>query len=710
MAGSLFWLFLIASALCVYSYNVGLGIYDMTGPAVEINFMGYAVPGQRGSGIHLRLWARSYVIEDDNKRVAFVSVDGGMASDIVKTKVLEGLDAALGKGVYTVDNLSISGTHTHSGPAGFLQYVLFQATSLGFVKETFDAWVNGIVQSVLMAHSNMQPSRIFTNQGLVYDSNINRSPTSYLLNPESERAQYPEGDTDKTLLLLKFVSEETKKPTGMLSWYAVHATSMNNTNTLISGDNRGYSSYVMEKTMNGPDSIPGMGPFIAGFASTNLGDVSPNTAGPRCIDTGLPCDGSTSSCNGKCEMCIAFGPGVNGDMFQSTQIIGQRQFEAAKNIMDNAQDELTGAIDFRHSFVDMSKVNVTLSSGRVVTTCDPAMGYSFAAGTTDGPGMFNFTQGTTTGNIFWNKVRDFLGKPTPEQIKCQSPKPILINTGGMDVPYQWDPRVLPLQIFKVGRLFILSVPSEFTTMAGRRLRKAMADLVTASNILGGQKPLITIAGLANSYSSYVVTNEEYQAQRYEAASTIFGPHTLEAYIQEFTRIMKDLLAGNPTVSTLTPPNLLDQVIELMPSPKLDRPADGKNFGDVVDGFDAKEVYRAGDAVQVKFVSANPRNNQRAQGTFLTVERQIKDVNGHLVFKVVARDADWETKFDWLGGKEDPLDVQFVPYSTATITWDIPPSTKPGFFRICHFGDHKLAPDARVVPFTGCSSLFQVISA
>lgn len=28
-----------------------------------------------------------------------------------------------------------------------------------------------------------------------------------------------------------------------------------------------------------------------------------------------------------------------------------------------------------------------------VKTCKPAMGFSFAAGTTDGPGAFNFTQG-----------------------------------------------------------------------------------------------------------------------------------------------------------------------------------------------------------------------------------------------------------------------------------------------------------------------------
>ena len=42
---------------------------------------------------------------------------------------------------------------------------------------------------------------------------------------------------------------------------------------------------------------------------------------------------------------------------------------------------------------------------------------------------------------------------------------------------------------------------------------------------------VVIAGLANTYSSYIATFEEYGVQRYEGASTIFGPHTLDAYIQ-----------------------------------------------------------------------------------------------------------------------------------------------------------------------------------
>jgi neutral ceramidase len=272
------------------------------------------------------------------------------------------------------DNLSISGTHTHSGPGGFLQYILYLVTSLGFVKETFDAWVQGITASVVMAHKSMQPAKILINQGTLQDANINRSPTSYLRNPQAERDQYPDGDTDKNMLLLNFVSEATGKSIGVFNWFAVHATSMNNTNTLVSGDNKGYAAYALEKDVNGASSTPGVGPFVAAFASTNLGDVSPNTMGAKCIDTGLPCDGTTSTCNGRCENCIAFGPGTNGDIFESTQIIGDRQYRFAKNLMQTAKEEITGPVDFRHSFVDMPSLNVSLSNGQSAKLCTPAMG------------------------------------------------------------------------------------------------------------------------------------------------------------------------------------------------------------------------------------------------------------------------------------------------------------------------------------------------
>lgn len=121
-------------------------------------------------------------------------------------------------------------------------------------------------------------------------------------------------------------------------------------------------------------------------------------------------------------------------------------------------------------------------------------------------------------------------------------------SGDIAVPYQWDPEIVPIQILRVGNVFILAVPAEFTTMAGRRIRNAIKKILVDGNIVGkGQEVHVTIAGLSNTYSSYVVTYEEYQAQRYEAASCIFGPHALDAYIQEFSRLARDLVSGQPSV-------------------------------------------------------------------------------------------------------------------------------------------------------------------
>ena len=53
-------------------------------------------------------------------------------------------------------------------------------------------------------------------------------------------------------------------------------------------------------------------------------------------------------------------------------------------------------------------------------TCPAALGYSFAAGTTDGPGAFDFTQGAVTGNIFWDTIAGLLKLPTYEQIDCHA--------------------------------------------------------------------------------------------------------------------------------------------------------------------------------------------------------------------------------------------------------------------------------------------------
>lgn len=85
------------------------------------------------------------------------------------------------------------------------------------------------------------------------------------------------------------------------------------------------------------------------------------------------------------------------DEFESTRIIGDRQFKKAVNLFNKASEQLKGKVDYRHAYLDFSKLEVTIpkqgGGSEIVKTCPAAMGFAFAAGTTDGPGAFDFKQG-----------------------------------------------------------------------------------------------------------------------------------------------------------------------------------------------------------------------------------------------------------------------------------------------------------------------------
>ncbi|KAJ7527759.1 hypothetical protein O6H91_16G069600 [Diphasiastrum complanatum] len=507
-----FWLISVVSAGKAPSskYLIGVGSYDLTGPVADVNLMGYADPGQNAAGLHFRLRSRAFIVaeeaaaksSDKGKRFVFVNLDACMASQGVTLKVLSRLKERFG-GLYNEKNVAISGIHTHSGPGGYLQYILYIITSLGFVRQSFNAIVDGIEKSIIQAHENLRLGSLYTNQGELLDANINRSPSAYLNNPPEERQQF-KYNVDKDMVLLKFVDAKWGA-VGALNWFAVHGTSMNRSNLLVSGDNKGAASRFMEdwygrqtagthllipeskparldarkfQIMPSLVSVPvhraveiGVGlrsaggkpasrfasinhrvrsrirsssepPFVAAFAQTNEGDVSPNILGAFCEDTGQPCDFNHSTCNGKNELCVGRGPGYP-DHFASTKIIAQRQFKKAVELFESARKIISGKVDYRQKYVDFSRVTVTLpqdvagKSSQNVTTCPAAVGFSFAAGTTDGHGAFNFEQGDDHGNLFWRLVRSALKTPTAEQAACQKPKPILIDTGEMSIPSPW---------------------------------------------------------------------------------------------------------------------------------------------------------------------------------------------------------------------------------------------------------------------------------
>ena len=64
-----------------------------------------------------------------------------------------------------------------------------------------------------------------------------------------------EHDTDHTIYQLNILHALTQEPLGVINWFAVHPTSMNNTNHLISGDNKGLASQLLERHVNQGNNV-----------------------------------------------------------------------------------------------------------------------------------------------------------------------------------------------------------------------------------------------------------------------------------------------------------------------------------------------------------------------------------------------------------------------------------------------------------------------
>jgi len=321
------------------------------------------------------------------------------------------------------------------------------------------------------------------------------------------------------------------------------------------------------------------------------------------------------------------------------------------------------------------------------------MGFSFAAGTTDGPGAFNFKQGDTQGDAFWKLIVSFIKKPSAEMVECQKPKPILLPIGEMLEPYPWAPSIVDTQMFRIGQFVVAAVPGEFTTMSGRRMRDAVKKTLIDHGM--PNDTTVVLGGLTNTYADYIATYEEYQIQRYEGASTVFGPHTLQAYINQYTMLAEHLANGSPSDPGPTPKNLLDKMISLLPPVLYDEVPPFQKFGGVV--VDAQPSYKRDTTATATFHAGNPRNDLRTGGTFMSVEYKDPKTGE---FSEVFTDSDWSTRFSWKRTHE------VLGYSEATTQWNIPPSTPMGTYRLHVYGNAKHVVGG-IKAYEGVSREFEV---
>jgi neutral ceramidase len=622
--------------------------------------LGYGKASQRTAGIHTRLRSRAFVIVDQESsaRVLISVNELPMIFDSVHREVLRRLGDRFG-GLYHEQNVMLTATHTHCGPGGYSHHRLYNSNTGGFRPLTFAAIVDGIVEAAARAHTDLGPAALTLGHSELHDASTNRSRVAFERNPEPDRAFFPEAvDPQTTVVGLS----RDGRLVGAINWFATHGTSMTNRNRLISSDNKGYAAYHLERLTWGVDYLAAAAPsFIGAFAQTNAGDMSPN-------------------------LDLRPGRGPTDDQFENTRIIGARQSEAAAAALRVARP-LQGPIDARLTYLDLSGTTVAeafTGDGRTHRTSAGFGGAAALAGTDEGPAFRLFRQGR---NPAWDWLsRRLFYRLAPGLQDAQAPKALVVPGGWLNRVVPLAQERVPVQLLRLGALYLIGIPAEATIVAGLRLRRAVAAIV------GAEVRNVLVAGYANAYVHYVTTPEEYDAQRYEGGSTLFGRWELAALQQTVADLATAMRDGRPSPRGLPPPPLSTPRAARTRA-GADRPPPGHRLGDVLTG--PRPSYRPGDVVRAVFAGTYPNNDLRRGRTYLEVQYDADEGGAWLR---VADDGDWSTKLRW--SRPGPAT------SEIAVTWAIPPDAPPGRYRICYHGDRR-DEVGRLLPVDGVTDAFGV---
>ena len=636
-------------------YLVGAGVADITGEVAEVDFVGYGTDAQKGSGIHTRQYARAFVVIDpaSGSRNLIVVLDALSAWNSIRAELVNRIQAEFGP-EFTEANIMITASHSHATPGGVSKDVLYNLTTLGFNEPTFNNQVNGSMQAIREALADLAPGNVTVSSSQLTGVGVNRSAVALEQDPANLTDELING-VDPTSTTFRFEHDGVTR--AVLNWFAIHPTSLTNQNTLVSSDNKGYAQYLLETVDHGVNLNAGAedDAFIAAFANSNTGDVSPNTM-------------------------LQPGMGPTNDMFTNLEIQGTKQADAVRTQLASAGTPVGQGLDSRITYVDFSKVQVDArwtGTGYAGSTCNASLGAPFAAGSVeDGPGAAGFNEGANANKV-WSDFNCLAYSSSASLSACQYPKANLLAV------HEKVQQKLPVQVMRFGNYYLLGMPGEHNGAVGVQYRQDMAAL------LGVDESQIIVQGYTNAYSHYVTTPQEYVSQQYEGGATVFGINTMGAFRQTLNTVATSLrdgtelpLGDKPTVRT--------PMKSAVGKVWYDLPGAGHYYGKVL----TQPAHTArGATVSALFVGAHPNNDQQLNSSYLEVQR----LEGNR-WVTVAGDNDPATRFHWKR--------RLAAQSRVTIEWKIPADAVPGTYRILYHGDSKNWVGT-ITPFTGATQNFTV---
>jgi neutral ceramidase len=482
----------------------GVGRADITPPA-GFPTGGYGPGGGFARGYWTRLSARAFFFADpDGRPLVVVSCDlfaipRGLAARVARTVALRWQERGL---ELPPESFIIAATHTHQGAANYLTapvYNQFAAKYSGFDADMFAFLERRIVDAIDAAiQDGLRGGQVTLTRHtgrMPPDLQLNRSPYTFVINwrstalmdslnprvaacaPNQERGEARASGWELAWcprrraldpVLTAVTIERGGHRVGGLLFFSIHPTVLAPETPLFNADFLGPALATLEASWR-VEQLPLP---VIGFFNGAEGDIVA-TRGARDL--------------------------------RDVQRVADRFVEGVEAIVRAGGRGLdVSRIDSRQAMVEPAGVHGPESPLARLSN-QPTLGHAALGGSED-----DRTVLFDLGFVARHRVpRDRQGLKLPALDSDLLPiRLISALVPPRDFPSQW-----PISLVRLGDLRLVSLPFEASTAQGQRIRDA----------LEGRHGELEIIGLANEYASYLATSDEYAAQDYMAASTIWGP-------------------------------------------------------------------------------------------------------------------------------------------------------------------------------------------
>lgn len=520
----------------VHGLLAGAAEVDIT-PPPGLPKAGYSTNATDGVGFRTRLRARVVHLRAGTTSLAIVHCDllGGssLLQHLVAQRVASSTDV-------TLAGLMIGATHTHAGPGQFCGtdfYNRFASNRPGFDPAWTSFLVDRIAGAVELAVAERVPSCMAVGTTEVWGATRNRSLPPHARNPEVDdrtevHRRYAEIEPRLHLLRVdRRTGADDLEPLAASVVFSIHGT--------------GVSSRADEYNADLWSSVTG-----------ELADGIEATTGTR------PVVGAVEGTHG--DMTPAIRPGRAG--YVEAARIGRQVGAAAAALHHRLGAELTADAELAAGFREIDLRRARTVDG-VSLPRRPAVGAALLAGAKE-------NETPVIGRLWPFRA----GSPRRRRRRGHGTKRVFLGRliQRLYLPLAGFPRVVPLQVLRLGDTVLAGVPFEVTVGAGRRFEAAMA-----AGLDGAGVDRVVVSSVANEYFGYITTPEEYDLQFYEGGHTLYGHETQPFIEAHLTRLAAEVAADGGVHDPVGRRDLDLLIGRFLPEPS--EPSDPAGIDRAIDG-------------------------------------------------------------------------------------------------------------------------------